>query len=169
MRTALFFFVFGLLATGLIGCGGSGGTEALVVGVRNGLSVYMEPTPPVRVFPPWSETETSIRINEIIPFGARIHPQSSGIYETTTQVAYGQVAGPMDGKKVVVYSRTNNYYIQPLDRTSIVVRRDGSWIAPVHSGDVYALVVSASYQQPSTVTILPAVDGVTVFAIAEEP
>jgi hypothetical protein len=171
MRTIALVLVCIVTAIVMAGCGGGGGTDkGLQFGYRLGVAVYMKPAPPTRSFPPWSETATAIRINEVVQFDSIVHPDSSSsIYEGTNQVAYGQIAGSMTGRKVIVYSYTNGYYVQPLDSTSIGVRNDNSWIAPAHSGVIYALIVKDDYLQPNYLTTLPVVDGTIVFAVAVEP
>jgi hypothetical protein len=141
-------------------------TLEYLFGERLGVSVYMQPAPPAYTFPSWSGTAPGIRIDEVIQFSSTVNPEGAGIYEPTTQVAFGQVTGPITGKEVLVYSYTNEYYIQPLTSTTININGDLTWIAPSHPGQISALLVAQGYAAPATTSTLPAVDGSNVFAVA---
>lgn len=166
MRIVMRILVCMIVAVLVTGCGGAGGgpDKGYPFGVRYGAAVYMKPNPPARTFAPWAQTTLGIRINEVASLASIVHADGTNINESTSQVVFGQVAGDMTGKKVVVYSYTNNYYSQPLGATSINVRNDKSWIAPAHVGTVHALIVASDYAQPDVVFSLPVVDGTTVFA-----
>ena len=126
----------------------------------------MQPAPPSYTFPSWSGSAPNIRIDQVTQFSSTVNPQGSNIFQTTTQVVYGQVTGPTAGKQVVVYSYTNQYYIQPLTSTTINISSSSTWIAPANAGQITALLVLQGYSAPATTTTLPAVDGVNVFAVA---
>lgn len=151
------------------GTGGGGTNNGYLFGEQSGTDVYMQPDPPSYTFPSWSESAPNIRIDQVTQFSATVNPQGGSIYEPTTQLVYGQVAGSTAGKEVLVYSYTNQYYIQPLTGTNINISSDSSWIAPANAGQITALLVAQSYSAPDTATTLPAVDGVNVFAIATPP
>jgi hypothetical protein len=73
-----------------------------------------------------------------------------------------------DTFKIVVYAFTNQYYIQPCTSQPLnPINSDGSWEPiPSHSGTIYVLLVSASYNPPAAALSLPSVDGVNVFAVS---
>ncbi len=157
------------LAIVLAGCGSGGGGNGYLIGNRLGEPVYMQPGPPAYSFTPWSGTTPGIRVDNVVQFASTIHPSGTGIYEPTTQVAFGQITGPTTGVQVIVYSQTNGYYIQPLTSTTIIVRGDSTWIAPAHAGSITALLVRAGYSLPDITSAIPAVDGVNVLAEATQP
>jgi uncharacterized protein (TIGR03437 family) len=72
-----------------------------------------------------------------------------------------------DNYRIVVWARTNMFYIQPCDteRTQ-TIRADRTW-GPIdsHSGEIWVLLVRNGYVPSPTTSSLPAVDGVNVFAI----
>ena len=148
------------------GSGNSGVSNGYLFGERSGADVYMQPAPPSYTFPPWSGSAPNIRIDQVTPFSSTVNPQGSSIYQQTTQVVYGQVTGSTAGKQVIVYSFTNQYYIQPLTSTTINISGSSTWIAPANPGQITALLVSQSYSAPDTTATLPPIDGVNVFAIA---
>jgi len=139
------------------------------VGIRQGSAVYMQPGPPSYSFSPWSGSNPDIRIDEVVQFSSTVHENGTDIYQPTTQVVYGQVTGATSGDTVIVYSLTNQYYIQPLTSTTIDVSSSATWIAPANPGQISALLVRQGYSAPDITSTLPAVDGVNVFAIATQP
>lgn len=155
---------------GLWGCGGGGASiSSLRIGLRAGVPVYMQPAAPKYTFPQFSGTVSGITIDSVTPFASTVHPNNTNIYSGTTQVAYGHVTGPTSGVQVYVYSYTNEYYIQPLTGTTIDVSSSSTWIAPAQTGTVTAVLVRSGYTLPDTIITLPAVDGVNVLAIANQP
>ncbi len=183
-RAGVSIFCVGLLTLAcLVGCGGSGGgggntgsnnsnnngggtNNGYLFGEQSATDVYMQPDPPSYTPAPWSGTTPNIRINQVTQFSATVNPLGANIYEPTVQLVYGQVTGPIAGKEVIVYSFTNQYYIQPLTGTTINIGSDSTWIAPANAGQITALLVAQGYSAPDTTATLPGVDGVNVFAIA---
>jgi len=166
-----------VLASGLSGCGGSGaggGTSnssqslGYAFGTEQGAVVYMQPQPPAYTFPSWSGSTPGIRIDQVTQFSSQVNPSGADIYLSTSQVVYGQVTGSTAGKEVIVYSYTNEYYLQPLTGTAININGDSTWIAPANAGQITALLVAQGYSALNTTAKLPAVDGVNVFAIASQ-
>ncbi len=145
---------------------GGGTGNGYLFGEQSGTDVYMQPAPPSYTFSSWSGSAPNIRIDQVTQFSSTVNPQGGNIYQPTTQVVYGQLTGPTAGKQVVVYSYTNEYYIQPLTGTTINISSDSTWIAPASAGQISALLVSQGYSAPATTPTLPAVDGVNVFAVA---
>jgi hypothetical protein len=137
------------------------------VGIRQGATVYVQPNPPAYTFAAWSSATPSIRIDKVSAFAGTVNV--GGIYQPTTQLVYGQVAGSISGMAVVVYSFTNDYYIQPLTSTTIDVSAGDTWIAPVNAGTISALLIRQGYSVPDTTSTLPAVDGINVIAAASQP
>jgi virginiamycin B lyase len=174
MKTAAKFLALLIVAAWFSSCGsgsygGNGGgttNKGYLLGQRLGADVYMQPSPPAYTFPSWSGTAPNIRIDEVTQFSSTVNPVGTNIYQTTTQVIFGQVTGPTAGKEVIAYSYTNAYYIQPLTSTTININGDSTWIAPANAGQITALLVAQGYAAPDTTTTLPAIDGVNVFAVA---
>lgn len=160
--------VVALAAVLLAGCGGGGGSAKVDyrIGSRLGVAVYMDPPPPNHNFLPWSGTGPDIRVEEVVQFTSVVHPAGTSIYHTTYQVAFGRVLGSPVGKRVVIYSKTTSYYVQPLTQTTIDIRSDGTWVAPANPGAISALLVRDGYIAPDTTFALPVVDNVNVFAVA---
>jgi virginiamycin B lyase len=160
------------------GCGGGGNGSGMtggqtnnsyVFGERTGVAVSMQPAPPTYTFPAWSGTAPGIRIDQVTQSSSTVNPAGADIYQSTTQVVFGQVTGPTAGKAVVVYAYTNAYYVQPLTSTTININGESEWIAPANAGQISALLVAQGYAAPATASKLPAVDGVNVFAVANAP
>jgi hypothetical protein len=82
------------------------------------------------------------------------------------------IAGTASGVKVteckiVVFARTNVWYVQPyIDSSDTSINEDGTWRTDTHLGNQYAaLLVKTSYKPPSKTGKLPDVGG-PVLAIA---
>ena len=81
----------------------------------------------------------------------------------------GTVTGvdPPDGFKIVVYARTNRFYLQPCVTEPLSpISPAGSW-GPVdsHNGQIWVLLVRDGYAPPAITNALPSVDGRNVFAV----
>lgn len=165
-----------IITAWLTGCGGGNGggtngstSNGYLFGERLGVSVYMQPGPPAYTFPPSSGTSPGIQIDQVEPFSSTANPSGTDINQATTQVVFGQVTGSTSGESVVVYSLTNQYYIQPLTSTTINISGNSTWIAPASAGQISALLVAQGYTPPNTTATLPVVDGVNVLAVATQP
>lgn len=80
----------------------------------------------------------------------------------------GKVSGiKVNECKVVVFARTNTWYVQPyIDASDITIADDYTWRTDTHLGHQYAaLLVKADYKPPSTTPKLPPVGGL-VLAVA---
>jgi exo-beta-1,3-glucanase (GH17 family) len=82
----------------------------------------------------------------------------------------GTVSGatPATAFRLLVWSKTDNFYIQPcLTEAVQSIRGDGGF-GPIdlHNGDVYLQLVSATFTPSSPASGLPPVDGVNVFFTA---
>jgi hypothetical protein len=146
-----------------------GNSSGYLFGERLGVSVYMQPGPPAYTFPPSSGTSPGIQIDQVEPFSSTANPSGTDINQATTQVVFGQVTGSTSGESVVVYSLTNQYYIQPLTSTTINISGNSTWIAPASAGQISALLIAQGYTPPNTTATLPVVDGVNVLAVATQP
>jgi hypothetical protein len=72
------------------------------------------------------------------------------------------IAGTVSGVKVkdckvVIFARTNTWYVQPyIDSPDTTINDDGTWHNDTHLGSQYAaLLVKASYKPPTTTGKLP--------------
>lgn len=69
--------------------------------------------------------------------------------------------------RIVVWARTNMFYIQPCDTEGTqTIRNNRSW-GPIdsHDGEIWVMLVRNGYLPPATASTLPAVDGVNVLAV----
>jgi hypothetical protein len=104
-------------------------------------------------------TKPSIEITEVPRKGA-----GSEVMETIA----GRVSGvKIKECKVVIFARTNTWYVQPfVDSPDTSINDDNTWRTDTHLGFQYAaLLVKNSYKPPSTTGKLPEVGG-PVLAIA---
>lgn len=79
----------------------------------------------------------------------------------------GVVRGVADPEayRVVLYARTDLWYVQPLLGSTIQINSDGTWSSWTHGGAEYgALLVRRGYRPSSTLGALPAKDGARVIA-----
>lgn len=102
---------------------------------------------------------TTITITLVPPKGAG--PDSMGSIAGTASAAN------VTQLKVVIFARTNTWYVQPYAASPYTaIAKDGKWKAATHLGDEYAaLLVDSSYQPPATTDTLPNLVG-PVLAIA---
>ena len=111
-----------------------------------------------------SPTETnaigpSIQITEV---------PSKGAGPDALETIAGKVSGvKVKDCKVVIYARTNTWYVQPyIDSSDTAINDDGTWRNDTHLGSQYAaLLVKASYKPSTTTGKLPAIGG-PILAIA---
>jgi hypothetical protein len=90
-------------------------------------------------------------------------PGGPGTLERIT----GRVIGAPAGARIVVYARSNFWWVQPFrDKPFTQVGADGSWSSFSHLGSGYAaLLVTAGFEPPTRVPKLPAAGG-EVLAVA---
>lgn len=106
-----------------------------------------------------SSTKPGIQIKEV---------PSKGAGPDEVQTIAGTVSGVNASEsKVVVFARTNKWYVQPyIDSSDTSINEDGTWKTDTHLGSQYAaLLVKNSYKPPTTTGTLPSVGG-AVLAIA---
>jgi hypothetical protein len=82
------------------------------------------------------------------------------------------IAGTVSGVKatdckVVIFARTNTWYVQPyIDSSDTAINENSTWRSDTHLGSQYAaLLVKTSYKPPTTTGKLPAIGG-PVLAVA---
>jgi hypothetical protein len=73
----------------------------------------------------------------------------------------GRVSGARSGQRIVLFSRSGVWWVQPLgDRPFTAIQRDSTWTSSIHPGTAYAaLLVDASYRPPLTLNMLPPAGG----------
>jgi hypothetical protein len=106
-----------------------------------------------------SSTKPGIQITEV---------PSKGAGPDAVENIAGTVSGVNAREcKVVVFARTNTWYVQPyIDSSDTSINEDGTWKTDTHLGSQYAaLLVKNSYKPPTTTGKLPLVGG-AVLAIA---
>lgn len=97
-----------------------------------------------------------------VTIGIEAETPGAEILTFGTSRSSGRVTGVnLAANKVVLYVRTNQYYVQPFtDMKSIWVRSDGYWwspnFAPSRGGELYAWVVPNSFDPPAIMTSPPA-------------
>jgi hypothetical protein len=116
----------------------------------------------------------------VLPFAKGLNLKNRSITITITRIpprgagpdAMETIAGGVGGVdvtkcKVVVFARTNTWYVQPYAASPYTtIGDDGKWETKVHLGDEYAvLLVETSYKPPATTDTLPKVTG-PVLAVA---
>jgi hypothetical protein len=87
----------------------------------------------------------------------------------TLDVIEGRVSGAQRGQRVVVFSKSGVWWVQPEFRQPFTeIRADSTWTTPTHLGTEYAaLLVDAGYRPPlSTETLPKEGDGVVAVAVA---
>ena len=93
---------------------------------------------------------------------------SKGAGPDKVETIAGTVSGVNMAKcKVVVFARTNVWYVQPyIDSSDTSINEDGTWRTDTHLGSQYAaLLVKKAYNPPSKTGKLPDVGG-QVLAVA---
>lgn len=94
---------------------------------------------------------------------------AEGGSEKTVPIA-GRVTGATRGQRIVVFARSNVWWVQPLTvRPFTAIEPDGTWKNETHLGAEYAaLLVDPGYEPPATIANLPAVGG-AIIAVATVP
>jgi hypothetical protein len=91
---------------------------------------------------------------------------AAGGSERTARIA-GRVSGAAPGQRLVLYARTNVWWVQPLATEPFTsLRADRTWESSTHLGSEYAaLLVDGTYRPPDTTESLPRPGG-PVLAVA---
>lgn len=98
----------------------------------------------------------------------RIPPADKGGPDTR-DVIEGRVAGARPGQRIVLFSKSGVWWVQPEAKEPFTeIRADSTWTSPTHLGTEYAaLLVEAAYRPPlSTETLPKEGDGIVAIAIA---
>jgi signal transduction histidine kinase len=87
----------------------------------------------------------------------------------TFDVIEGRVHGARPGQQIVLFTRTNVWYVQPFaDQPFTEIQPDSTWRSLTHLGTEYAaLLVEPGYRPPSSTDVLPG-EGNGVVAVAIE-
>ena len=104
-------------------------------------------------------TGPSIQITEV---------PSKGAGPDALETIAGKVSGvKVKDCKVVIFARTNTWYVQPyIDSPDTAINDDGTWRNDTHLGSQYAaLLVKSSYKPSTTTGKLPEIGGL-ILAIA---
>jgi signal transduction histidine kinase len=82
----------------------------------------------------------------------------------------GRVTGASPGQRIVLYARSDQWYVQPfVDQPFTPIRPDSTWTSATHLGTEYAaLVVDGDYRPAPVVSTLPGLGGgVAAIAVAD--
>jgi hypothetical protein len=88
-----------------------------------------------------------------------IPPVDEGSPKRLETVA-GRVSGAQPGDKIVLFSKSGTWWVQPLVNQPFTdIRPDSTWTSAVHPGTEYAaLLVRPDFHPPATADVLPAED-----------
>jgi hypothetical protein len=94
---------------------------------------------------------------------SEVPPASDGGPEKLAPIS-GRVTGARAGRKVVIFSKSGVWWVQPLTvRPFTDIEGDSSWKNNIHLGTEYAaLLVESGYRPPATTEFLPLVGGAVV-------
>jgi hypothetical protein len=108
--------------------------------------------------------QATIRITQVPPYDPQGGPDKM---DTVAGIAS---ADNVTQYKVVVFVRTNTWYVQPYAASPYTsIENDGKWRTDIHLGMEYAaLLVRPSYSPPATVNTIPEI-GSDVLAIDKKP
>jgi hypothetical protein len=90
----------------------------------------------------------------------RIPPAGEGSQEKL-EVVEGHVTGARSGQRIVLFSRSGKWWVQPFaDQPFTTIQSNSTWKSSTHPGSAYAaLLVDSSYRPPPTVNALPETGG----------
>jgi hypothetical protein len=99
----------------------------------------------------------------------RLPPAAKGGPDTLDRIE-GRVTGARPGQKIVVFSHSGAWWVEPGLRLPLTpIESDSSWKLDTHLGTEYAaLLVEPGYQPPARTDTLPAVGGLVV-SLARAP
>jgi hypothetical protein len=88
----------------------------------------------------------------------------------TLDVIEGRVAGAERGQRIVLFSKSGVWWVQPEARQPFTeIRADSTWTSPTHLGTEYAaLLVDAGYRPPVSTEALPTPGG-SIVAVTIAP
>jgi hypothetical protein len=123
-------------------------------------------------------TTPKVVIDQVSEYSATVHPlDNSGIYQPTTQIAFGRAFNVDSSKvKIIVYALTNQYYIQPLDYSYVKLSKSNSsseyyWVCPANTGKLRVLLTRQDFKAPTAYPkdSPPQADGTLILAMVEQP
>ncbi len=90
----------------------------------------------------------------------RVPPAGEGSQERMEPIA-GHVTGARPGERIVLFSRSGRWWVQPFDdKPYTTIQADSTWKTSVHPGSAYAaLLVDSGFRPPPTVNTLPGTGG----------
>ena len=95
----------------------------------------------------------SINVANKVPLAPQLSIRVKEVAPAAGGVLSGTIEGALDpaGYRVVVYARTNKWYVQPTTHNALTrINRDGSWYVSTRAGSEYAiLLVDRGYQAPA--------------------
>jgi hypothetical protein len=96
----------------------------------------------------------------------RVPPSGEGSSDTTDTIE-GRVAGAPPGTRIVLFARSGDWWVQPMETQPFTAIQAGArWKNVTHPGTAYAaLLVDSRYRPPLTVNALPEKGG-PVLAVA---
>jgi hypothetical protein len=99
----------------------------------------------------------------------RVPPADKGGPDTLA-VIEGKVAGARPGQRIVLFSKSGVWWVQPeASQPYTGIRADSTWTSSTHLGTDYAaLLVEASYRPPLSTEVLPR-EGDGIVAVATTP
>ena len=105
------------------------------------------------------------RVAPSIAFTA-VPPAAAGGSDRTIRIA-GRVTGAAPGQRIVLYARSDHWWVQPLTvQPFTTVQPDGTWENTTHLGTEYAaLLVESAFRPSDTAVALPKPGG-SVIAVA---
>jgi hypothetical protein len=91
---------------------------------------------------------------------SRVPPAGEGSPEKL-QVIEGHVTGARPGQRIVLFSRSGRWWVQPFaNQPFTTIQPNSTWRSSTHPGSAYAaLLVDSRYRPPPTVNTLPVMGG----------
>lgn len=127
------------------------------------LQPEVRPPPPVPQLPPALDGASAIQITQIPSY------DPTGGPDTRAEIA-GVVTGiaNVTQYRIVLYARTDLWYVQPLLGSTIAIEPNGRWSSWTHTGTRYAaLLVRNGYHPSPQLGSYPSQDGGDVVAVTE--
>ena len=95
--------------------------------------------------PPRPTVQPTIEFTQV-PTASQGGPNTHGMIA-------GRVAGAQPGQRIVLYSRSNAWWIQPaIEQPFVKIRADQTWESPTHLGTEYAAVLVDEDYKPQNIT-----------------
>ena len=96
--------------------------------------------------------------------------RGTGGSEETATIGGAASGADFSKSKVVVFARTNKWYVQPyINAPYTSIADDGKWQTDTHLGFEYAaLLVRSGYKPPATTSVLPQIGGDVLASVRVE-